>query len=202
MSSHKLITSHFFISNVKSSFNFNKHNAKFLIPTSNDKIITLDSNSRIFWEGYFNDICEEKSALDFPENLRGPWSKLPSQLARIALIIHYTKFVTGETTSENVDFYSLNNAAIIIEYFKSHIRKVYSQLMIDAVDGRNNKIVSWVKNNKKNSITIREAQLAKLCKTSDEGREIFQKMQKEGYGKIKSQKGRGRESIQFVFDKQ
>lgn len=70
----------------------------------------------------------------FPENLRGPWAKMEGYCARLALILQECRYVAGEASSEEMDEISVENAAALIDYFKSHARKVYSRLHVTRED--------------------------------------------------------------------
>jgi hypothetical protein len=78
------------------------------------------------WQRFTEDHANEMNAEDFQAHLRGPWSKLFGYCARLALIVHYLRWVTGETNDEVVDGESMNRAAELVAYFKEHARKVYA----------------------------------------------------------------------------
>jgi hypothetical protein len=63
--------------------------------------------------------------------LRGPWAKLEAYAARLALILHELRFVSGQAASEDVDDVSVGSAAQLVSYFKSHAVRVYDRLHAD-----------------------------------------------------------------------
>jgi hypothetical protein len=65
----------------------------------------------------------------FPDNLRAVWAKLEAYCARLALVLHMCRFVSGEVTSEEIDAESVANAICLIDYFKAHARRVYGRLL-------------------------------------------------------------------------
>jgi hypothetical protein len=78
--------------------------------------------------------------------LRGPWAKLEGYGARLALVVHVCRQVSGETESVDVDGPSMEKAAQLVRYFQAHARRVYGQLagMPDthATDGH--AVLDWV----------------------------------------------------------
>lgn len=164
---------------------------------NDQQVLTLDQEAKEYWVKLFNENLDEMAAIDFPENLRGPWAKMPSQLARITLIIHCVRYATRETKKEQVDKVSMAKAGLIIDYFKSHARRVYSQLSESLEDKQVRRILEWCKKHKKDIFTTRELRLAKLCKSIEEIDTLFKKMQKRGFGTIQKNQGRGKQSTSF-----
>jgi Protein of unknown function (DUF3987) len=56
--------------------------------------------------------------------------------ARLALIIHICRVVTGEADTEAVDEHSVTAAIALVEYFKAHTRRVYQRLRDIRADQR------------------------------------------------------------------
>ena len=82
--------------------------------------------------GKTNSLHEEMEHPRFPTYLRGPWAKLEAYLARLSLIIALVRIVDSEPRYSNV-FWSVSGqdvraAAQLIDYFKSHARRVYARL--------------------------------------------------------------------------
>jgi len=163
-------------------------------------LVTLTPEAKALWIEAFNETMMERDG-KVPDNLRGPWSKFPSQAARLALIIHMTRLVNSETTSGPVDETSMAMAWRLVEYFKSHARKVYAQLQESPEDRKIRKVLEWMKKHRKQSVTARELQMARLCKTSTEAKEILDTMIKRclGYYENKTQ-GRGRKSKKIILN--
>jgi predicted transcriptional regulator len=91
--------------------------------------IRFGFNAADLWRAWYEKHSEEWQADDFPSTLRGPWAKMPGQLARIALILH----AAGEcqTVTRPIDEISgatFKAAETLIDYFKAHARRVYGRL--------------------------------------------------------------------------
>jgi hypothetical protein len=135
---------------------------------------------------------------EFPDNLRGAWAKLPEYLARISLIIQLLRYVSGETKTEKIEAISIINAKSIIDYFKSHLKKVYDKFTQSPIDKKVDRLIQWMKENGKNQATRREIQNSRVagCKKSSDVDVLFHEARENGYGKI-IKKGR---SVIFVLE--
>jgi hypothetical protein len=80
-----------------------------------------------------------------PDYLRGPWSKYDGGAgARLALIVHLCRVVTGEADSEAVDAHSVRAAIALVDYFKAHARRVYQRLRATRADQRAETALRWL----------------------------------------------------------
>jgi len=88
-----------------------------------------------------NALAEEREQPEFPDYLKGPWSKMEAYLARLALVlamVHASQAgssstgVRGEVTNMNSDATvgrrAVEASVALIEYFKAHARRVYAKL--------------------------------------------------------------------------
>lgn len=87
-------------------------------------IAELSAEALIIWKFWYEEHARDRDNPAFPKNLAGPWAKMGSQLARIALILHLiheekTNFISAQT---------IGDAVRVIEYFKAHTRKVFAEL--------------------------------------------------------------------------
>ncbi len=110
-------------------------------------LVHLTSCGKQAWVQFTEAHAEEINARSFLPHLVGPWSKLKGYAARLALILHYLRWVTSEVDDENVDGESMNRAARLIAYFKSHTRKVLAVMDADPRTAGARKIVHWLVNN-------------------------------------------------------
>lgn len=76
-------------------------------------------------ERWYGEHAAETERDGFPPHLRGPWAKMPSQLARLALILHALEH--AEPIAEIGDA-TLARAMDLVDYFKGHARRVYRRL--------------------------------------------------------------------------
>jgi DNA polymerase-1 len=74
----------------------------------------------------------------------GPWSKLRGYAARLALILHFLRWACGEVEDQNVDGESMERAARLVAYFKSHARKVYAVMDADPRLAEARHVFQWL----------------------------------------------------------
>jgi hypothetical protein len=79
-----------------------------------------------------------------PDHLGGPYAKLEGYGARLALILHLCRIVTGEADHEAVDERSVTAATALIDYFKAHMRRVYARLRATRADQRAETAFRWI----------------------------------------------------------
>ncbi len=63
----------------------------------------------------------------FSARLRGPWAKLEAYLARLALIVAMCR-VVADDAPERIEAEDVLRASVLLDYFKSHARRVYEGL--------------------------------------------------------------------------
>jgi hypothetical protein len=89
-----------------------------------DYLLRFSPAAAALWRAWYDAHAAELAVDTFPARLQGPWAKMPAQLARLTVILHaLTVPLTMEVTAE-----TLGHAADLVDYFKSHAKKVYSQL--------------------------------------------------------------------------
>jgi DNA primase len=95
----------------------------------------LTEGAREAWKRFTDAHAAELNDPDFPSHLRGPWSKLRGYCGRLALILHCLRWACSEVEPvyavDAVDASDMENAAQLVAYFKSHVRKVYAALDAD-----------------------------------------------------------------------
>ena len=149
------------------------------------KILHLTAAAKQWWEEWHSIHIREMKDPDFPRRLRGPWAKMPNQLARIALILHMTRVVCGQAEDNEVDEISLNRAVQLVKYFKSHIRKAYQQLGKSYIDKRIEEAVEWIR--RRGGIAKRRDVIAYRiagCKKNSDVDALFQELTDYGYGTV------------------
>lgn len=90
------------------------------------RVVKLSEPARRLWSEWYTAHAAETQVDGFPHRLAGPWAKMSSQLARLALILHALRNPVPEQTRLQAE--TLGNAGDLIDYFKSHARRVYKHL--------------------------------------------------------------------------
>ncbi len=93
--------------------------------------VRLAKDARAPWQRLIDRLTGEMNDPDFAPQLRGPWSKLKVYAARLALIIHFLRWIHKEAGDQDVDGESVERAGLLIAYFAGHVRKVRSVIGAD-----------------------------------------------------------------------
>jgi Protein of unknown function (DUF3987) len=122
---------------------------------------TFTAAGKTAWVEWISAHFAELNALDLAEGLRGPWGKMQGYCARLALILYECRLVCGETEADGVDEASVYGAALI-DYFKSHARRVYERLHSTPGDARAGQALTWLRK-RGGTATFREVLTAKVA---------------------------------------
>jgi hypothetical protein len=108
------------------------------------RLVCLTASGRAAWHRFTENHVAQRIAEDFPLHLAGPWSKLIGYCARLALIVHCLRRVCDEAQDEDVDGESVDRAAVLVKYFKSHALKVHAVMGTDErlADARH--VLEWL----------------------------------------------------------
>jgi hypothetical protein len=89
----------------------------------------LGHDALVLWGQWYNATADEVRSEDVPSSLKGTWAKLPSQLARLALILHIGYAVdAGRSVSATIERSTLEAACDLLDYFREHARAVLGEL--------------------------------------------------------------------------
>jgi hypothetical protein len=112
------------------------------------RCVRLTSDGRRSWERFTAALAADMNREDFPDCLRGPWSKLRAYGARLALILHCLRQAVGERVDEDVDGDSMDRGAEFVTYFQGHARKVYSAMDADQDVEKARRLLEWIERRK------------------------------------------------------
>jgi len=98
--------------------------------------VGFSTAARKLWAQSTDDLKRETIQPGFPKRLQGPWGKLEAYLARFALLMAMIRIADDTddkllNKTEIVSVGDLERALVLVEYFKHHIRRVYTQLYGD-----------------------------------------------------------------------
>lgn len=107
--------------------------------------LNLTKDALDTWMEWMRGNINEQEADDFPEHLLGPWAKFGSYSLRISMVLHLLRYVTGEVNNkENVDYETMIRTIKLMQYLKSHARKVYSMLRETPEDKKIRLAIKWI----------------------------------------------------------
>jgi hypothetical protein len=93
------------------------------------RVARLETEARTLWREWYDENAEEHRDEKLPSSLKGTWAKLPSQLARLALILHIGHAVdAAQAVRPMVSAETLAEAIVLVDYFKTHTRAVLGEL--------------------------------------------------------------------------
>lgn len=92
--------------------------------------MVLGADAEVVWSDWYGEHVAETNEERIPKCLVGPWAKMPSQFARLILILH----VLRDGNEREVQAVTVGAAADLIDYFKSHARRVYRLLIHQRAD--------------------------------------------------------------------
>jgi Protein of unknown function (DUF3987) len=120
-----------------------------LEPVSQDpwtpRIVRLTDAARQAFANLYNNIAEDLRASAFLPVLRGPWRKLQTYGARLALIVHFLRWAHGLSDLDVVDADTIALTYPLVLYFQDQARRVYRRIPVDDLDRRANQALAWIK---------------------------------------------------------
>jgi uncharacterized protein DUF3987 len=95
-------------------------------------VVKLHPAAKALLIDFINALRDEAELPGFPNRLTWVWPKLEAYLARFALILAMSRYVTlreaGQDVTRRVEKEDVVGALELLDYFKSHIRRVYASL--------------------------------------------------------------------------
>jgi len=173
---------------------------------SEDEGIDLPQIVHFTDEGYAafvewnNAHMDEMNSLTSDSVFKGPWHKLRAYFLRLALVIHLSRFACGEVDAEDVDADSVACTTRLIDYFKSHARKVYRHLTLDAGDRRVVQVLSWIRDHdgECSARGLMRASIPGIKKQSD-ANHMMKELVDRGYGTLVNRKASNGRIVQYFI---
>ncbi len=109
-------------------------------------LVSMDASGRAAWIEFTRLHAAELNAENFPDHLRGPWSKLRGYCARLALVLHFLHQACSSALGpEDVDGDSVRRAAKLVAYFKAHYLRVAARMGADPRLDEATCVLAWLK---------------------------------------------------------
>lgn len=149
------------------------------------KVVRFTDDAKRVFVAWHNDHADEIRKPGFPYKLTGPWAKLKSYCARIAVVMQMIRNYFTKAEEAPIDGYvdaeSMLAACGITTYFKNHLRKVYQHLTFDDRDKLIGEVVAWLKETG-GQTTGRELLRKRYSKSGTEAVELIAEMVDRGLG--------------------
>ena len=152
---------------------------------SRPTVLELTPEGKSLFVEWVNRLHAEMAEPNFPDHLRGPWSKLEGYCARFALMLQCCRHTAREACLDGIDSTSVSGAVALTDFFKSQTRRVYARLRATEDDKKMAKLVAWIRS-RGGSATVRDVVSFRVagCEKASEAKELFHEMEERGYGSI------------------
>jgi hypothetical protein len=112
------------------------------------KTIVLSEEAEEVFEAFYNEMQQALSGDAIPGVMRGTFSKAPSQVARIALVLHCARNVSGEESDPyRLSADTMEAAIEIVKYFLSHLKALEGSLHHSFTRSQEiqNRVTEWLR---------------------------------------------------------
>ncbi len=107
-------------------------------------IVELSQTAKNLYCEFYNEHAQEQETLD--DDLAAAWSKLEEYAARLAMIIHVCRHVSGEDVAEReVDEISMAAGIVLTRWFCRETRRVYAVLEQSESERACHELADWIR---------------------------------------------------------
>lgn len=148
--------------------------------------LNIDEDALDMWVAWMRGNISEQESDDFPEYLLGPWAKFGSYSARIALVLHLLRYVTGEVNNKDkVDYETMARTIKLMQYLKSHAKKVYSMLRDTPEDKKIRQAIKWIEK-RGGEVSFRDLVRYKVAgvRKAEEAKSLAQEIAQRGHAVV------------------
>ncbi len=110
------------------------------------RLVRLADDGKRAWVAFYNEHATEQAELS--GDLSAAWSKLEGYAARLALVVHLTRWAAGDATlrdPERADEVSIAAGVALSRWFGNEARRVYAILSESDEDRKTRQLVEWIK---------------------------------------------------------
>ncbi|MFZ2874576.1 MAG: DUF3987 domain-containing protein [Phycisphaerales bacterium] len=127
-----------------------------LNPDLRPRLVRLADDGKAAWVRFYNEHATEQAELS--GDLSAAWSKLEGYAARLALVVHLTRWAAGDATLRDparVDEASIAAGVVLARWFGDEARRVYA-ILGESDEGRESRrLVEWI-DRKGGTATVRD----------------------------------------------
>jgi hypothetical protein len=162
--------------------------------------VNLSPAARGAWVSWHDAHVDEMRSAELPAQLIGPWAKLRSYLARIALVLHFAWLLQTDGDEGDLQAATVERAVKLINYFKSHLRLVYARLRQTPEDSELLEALDWARKHG-GRCTALQLLRARKAANAEKARKLLKELAERGYGRIDSLGAKNNKKVEwFVFD--
>jgi hypothetical protein len=164
------------------------------------QVVRLSAAAKEAWVSWWDGHAAEIRGPDLPAALIGPWGKLKSYAARLALVLHFLWLVQGDGDEGEMGADSVARAVQLINYFKSHLRLVYGRLRQTPEDNQLFDALDWIRQHG-GQCTARQLVRAHTVTPTAAARKMLTELAERGYGRLEWREAANGHKVQwFVFE--
>lgn len=120
------------------------------------RLVTMTDDGKRVWIPFYNEHAGEQVNLSGDE--AAAWSKLEGYAARLALVVHLTRWAAGDASlrdASRVDEASIAAGVVLARWFGEEARRVYAVLSESDDDRETRRLFEWIKH-KGGTVTVRD----------------------------------------------
>src|SRR5262249_51357337 len=158
------------------------------------QVVRFSTEAKACWVEWWNANAAEIRSPAVPIHLAAPWGKMKAHAARLALVLHYLWHTDAVET--DLQAASIERAVRLVNYFKSHLRLVYSRLRQTPEDNRLLEVLAWIRQ-RGGQCTVRDLVHNKKVTPTDKARKALKELEDRGYGRIEWRDARNGRKVQW-----
>lgn len=106
-------------------------------------LVRLDADAKAAWVTYYDAHGAEQA--DLTGDMAAAWSKLEEYAARLALVVHFTRWAAGAVANEaTLDAASMSAGIALANWHKREARRVYAMMDESEADGDLRRLAEWI----------------------------------------------------------
>jgi hypothetical protein len=120
------------------------------------RLLTLTENAKRAWVRFYDEHANEQVNLSGDE--AAAWSKLEGYAARLAMVVHLTRWASDDATLDDparIDEASIAAGVLLARWFGDESKRVYAMLGESDEDHKARGLVEWIKR-KGGTVTVRD----------------------------------------------
>ena len=166
-------------------------------------LVRMTFDAKEAWKAYYNAHAHEQA--DLTGDLSAAWSKLEEYAARLALVIHFTRWAAADPSLSSVDAVdaeSIGAGIRLATWFKGEARRVYAMLGESEGEGNQRRLIDWL-GRKGEPVTARQVQQGcRWLKETGAAEAALEALYKAGRGKWEDSPAgqRGQPTRRFILN--
>lgn len=165
-------------------------------------VVRFSTAAKARWAEWWNAHAAEMRGQELSITLLGPWGKLKSYAARLALILHYLWHVQVQPDLVELDVDCVNRAVSLVNYLKAHLRRVYGRLRQTPDENHVFEVMDWIRKHG-GKCRARDLVHAKKVTPTEKAKKMLKELEERGYGRLNWEEATNHKKVEwFVLELQ